>query len=304
MVLYEVFSHAKYKRYKTNIFSKASIVQLVSIVLSLLSPFLIAYFTGGFWIYEKTSTEKPTVNFQYRFIAILNGNNDFYLASSYDTINEIYSSNYRPHVINVEEANSNNGYIDCLKLSIFISGIPPSELVNNAKLLLLFNSSLSTTSDVIFESIAYIESSNANQASQLHLIGDLEFFQTENLKQKVTYREYNYQLLNQTTSQLEELNMNWIVEEYSKRKYGTRFKPDYVSWQNTFTYGFNITAQIRYPSFQIVYVPWFWEQFKNGWIHYIAVLIPFLYIFNLIKTFIFENQLVPTIVVSQKVKMA
>jgi hypothetical protein len=50
MVLYEVFSHAKYTRYKTNIFSKASLVQLITITLALLSPFLIAYFTGGIYI--------------------------------------------------------------------------------------------------------------------------------------------------------------------------------------------------------------------------------------------------------------
>lgn len=47
MVLYEVFSHEEKKRYKTNIFSKASLFQLICIVLTYLSPFLIAYFTGG-----------------------------------------------------------------------------------------------------------------------------------------------------------------------------------------------------------------------------------------------------------------
>ena len=47
MVLYEVFSHSEVRRYKASIVSKASLVQIITIVLSLLSPFLIAYFTGG-----------------------------------------------------------------------------------------------------------------------------------------------------------------------------------------------------------------------------------------------------------------
>ena len=47
MVLYEVFSNPELKRYKTSVLSRASIIQLICIVLTFLSPFLIAYFTGG-----------------------------------------------------------------------------------------------------------------------------------------------------------------------------------------------------------------------------------------------------------------
>jgi hypothetical protein len=50
MVYYEVFSHPIYKRYKTTVVSKASILQVITIVLTLLSPFLIAYFTGGLFL--------------------------------------------------------------------------------------------------------------------------------------------------------------------------------------------------------------------------------------------------------------
>ena len=47
MVLYEVFSHSIVKRYKTSILSKASLIQLICIVITTLSPFLIAYFANG-----------------------------------------------------------------------------------------------------------------------------------------------------------------------------------------------------------------------------------------------------------------
>lgn len=79
---------------------------------------------------------------------------------------------------------------------------------------------------------------------------------------------------------------------------GTRLLTDYVSWGNKNADGFSINAKIRYVPYKLVYVPAFWEQFKGGWIQYFAVLIPFLYVFNLIKLFIFENQLVPVIVMS------
>jgi hypothetical protein len=47
MVLYQVFSQSVVKRYRTSIVSKASLVQLICVVLAFLSPFLIAYFANG-----------------------------------------------------------------------------------------------------------------------------------------------------------------------------------------------------------------------------------------------------------------
>lgn len=98
MVLYEVFSHSIKKRYKTSIFSKATIVQLISIVLTYLSPFLIAYFTGGFWIKEKSFTEMPDIKFQYRYIVLLEGDDSTYISSSYESINQIYENEFRSSV--------------------------------------------------------------------------------------------------------------------------------------------------------------------------------------------------------------
>jgi hypothetical protein len=167
MVLYEVFSHAKYTRYKTNIFSKASLVQAISITLSLLGPFLIAYFMGGFWIQEKICTEKPIVNFQYRFLAILETDTSFYLSSSFESLNEIYGNNYRPFDLNVNdisdvlvcnsfyfnifdvkvrEIDSNDdNYKDYVKINIFINGIDPTNIIKNVRLIFVFNNSLSVS---------------------------------------------------------------------------------------------------------------------------------------------------------------
>jgi transmembrane protein 231 len=64
-----------------------------------------------------------------------------------------------------------------------------------------------------------------------------------------------------------------------------------------------VNALIRYPTQPVLFIPGFWQQIKWGWIQYLSILIPFLFVFKLIKIFIFENQLVPTIVISsQKLK--
>jgi len=82
-------------------------------------------------------------------------------------------------------------------------------------------------------------------------------------------------------------------------KDGTRLKTDYVTWTNQNAEGFNINAKIRYAPYKMIYVPAFWEQIKSGWIQYFSVVVPFIYIFKLIKIFIFENQLVPVIITRQ-----
>lgn len=83
---------------------------------------------------------------------------------------------------------------------------------------------------------------------------------------------------------------------------GTRLVPNYIFWNSKTSDGFNLNINIHYAPFRINYIPAFWEQFKNGWIQYIAILIPFLFIFKITKIFIFENQLVPTIVMMPSIK--
>ena len=74
-------------------------------------------------------------------------------------------------------------------------------------------------------------------------------------------------------------------------------------WNTKSSNGFTININVQYSPFKIDFIPAFWEQFKNGWIQYIAILIPFLFIFRVAKIFIFENQLVPTIVIMPNIKV-
>lgn len=304
MVLYEVFSHSIVARYRTSLFSKASLVQIICIVLTFLSPFLVAYFTGGFWIKQKAFTEQPIISFQYRFIALLEGINGAYLSSSYENINQIYSNEFRPSVRTILEIDENeDGYNDELNFEIYISGIASTESIQSVKLLLLFNNSLAIYQNSRFESIGYLETYTTKKSSQLALSGELEFWQSNIFQDKTIDNQYNYLALNQSNLDLELLNIPNIVEQYNSRLYGTKLRHDFVSWSNPLAEGFRIEAKIRYQPFKLVYVPAFWEQFKYGWIQYISVLIPFLFVFRLVKIFIFENQLVPTIVSNPYFKM-
>ena len=85
---------------------------------------------------------------------------------------------------------------------------------------------------------------------------------------------------------------------------GTYLQTDYTMWKPSSNINsFSIRAIIRYSKQQINYIPGFWQQFKWGWIQYVAVLIPFLFVFKLIEIFISENQLVQTIVTVPNLKL-
>ena len=90
--------------------------------------------------------EQPRVNFQYRFIMLLESAIDgTYLASSFDSVNQIYSNEFRPSIRLVNEIDTNgDGFTDQLDLSIQVSGInPTTNTIRSVKLLLLFNVALS-----------------------------------------------------------------------------------------------------------------------------------------------------------------
>ena len=45
----------------------------------------------------------------------------------------------------------------------------------------------------------------------------------------------------------------------------------------------------------IRYRPGFWQLIKMAWIQYLAILFIFLFLFRRVKRFVFENQVVPTV---------
>lgn len=47
--------------------------------------------------------------------------------------------------------------------------------------------------------------------------------------------------------------------------------------------------------FAITYYPGFWETIKFAWIQYVSILLIFLWVFERIQTFVFQNQVLTTV---------
>lgn len=44
------------------------------------------------------------------------------------------------------------------------------------------------------------------------------------------------------------------------------------------------------------YIPGFWQTIKMGWIQYLSVLVIFVFLMEKVKMFVFENQVITTII--------
>nr|CAD7437700.1 unnamed protein product [Timema bartmani] len=58
---------------------------------------------------------------------------------------------------------------------------------------------------------------------------------------------------------------------------------------------FIVSAVVHYPEETILYRPGFWQVIKWAWVQYLSVFIIFVFIFRLIKEYVFSNQLVFTV---------
>jgi hypothetical protein len=130
MIVYEVYSHSIQKIYKTNLLSRGTLFQLITITLTYLSPFLIAYYTNGFWIVHSEYTEQPTVHFKYKYIVLLETDqNDFLVSSSFQNINDVFASHYRSTYKTVSTNSKKAHY--CQSLIMFSISFKVQEIDSN-----------------------------------------------------------------------------------------------------------------------------------------------------------------------------
>ena len=93
------------------------------------------------------------------------------------------------------------------------------------------------------------------------------------------------------------LHLAEILRNYGARNISLRVENSYSVWRRgTGVENFVLELNLNYPSQTVEYIPGFWQTIKGGWIQYLSVLVVFIYLFNSIKTFLFSQQILPTII--------
>ncbi|XP_029464097.1 transmembrane protein 231 [Rhinatrema bivittatum] len=302
MALYEVYSHPTRIKYKTSICSKATLFMLILLALTYISPLLMAFRSQGFWLKQSTYEEQPTIRFLYEVLLIVfTGSSGSYAAwSTFPSFNSLQGDNLRiPLVAAREEDKNQDGKMDELHFNLELP-LQPTEQVLSVQLILTFSYKLYKMSTFVMQSMAFLQHSSPVPGSKLYVNADLKLQQKQPLNHRGLDTRYNISVIDGTSPFASAYDLTNIIAAYRNRNVTTVLSDTSLVWLvgRATDSPFVIHAIIRYPAEVISYQPGFWEMIKFAWIQYVSILLIFLWVFERIKNFVFQNQVLATMPVS------
>ncbi|XP_059008602.1 transmembrane protein 231 isoform X2 [Mustela lutreola] len=279
MALYELFSHPVERGYRAGLCSKAALFLLLAAALTYIPPLLVAFRSHGFWLKRSSYEEQPTVRFQHQvlLVALLGPECGGFLAwSTFPAFNRLQGDHLRvPLVSTREEDRNQDGKMDMLHFKLELP-LQSTEQVLGVQLILTFSYQLHRMSTFVMQSMVFLQSSFAVPGSQLYVHGDLRLQQKQPLSCGGLDVRYNVSVINGTSPFAYDYDLTHIVAAYQERN------------ENTICDSLTVYT----------YLPGFWEIIKFAWVQYVSILLIFLWVFERIKRFVFQNQVVTTIPVT------
>ncbi|XP_061628688.1 transmembrane protein 231 isoform X1 [Phyllopteryx taeniolatus] len=304
MAFYEVYSHPALIRYKAGVCTSATVFLVVVACLTYISPLLVAYRSQvchavGFWIKRNTYEEQAVVRFQYEtlLVAATGTNGDYVAWSTFPHLNNLLGKNLRIPAVSVREEDRNqDGKLDRLIFQLQLP-LEDEENVYSVQLLLTFSYQLFTKSTVVMQSLAYVQHSSSVPGAKLFISGDLRLQQRTPLFHRGLFNIYNVSVIDGSSPFASAYDLDDIVRRYQERNLTTVLSCPMPVWTTgrAASSPFQLVAEIHYPMEVISYYPGFWETIKFAWIQYVSVLLIFLWVFERIQTFVFQNQVLTTV---------
>ncbi|CAH1780180.1 unnamed protein product [Owenia fusiformis] len=299
MAVFQIFSQAEQRRYYAHVCSKASIFMIFVIALTFIPPFFIAYRSYGFWLRVDNYEEQPQVQFKHQLLVTMETSDSYITWSTFQNYNQLQQANLRIPVLQSREADNNgDGVRDELQLKLEMP-LLDTEHIQAVQLILIFDYMLSKFSTMQMESMGYLRHESIFPGGQLKVIGDLLLVQRQPLAHRGLDTRFNTSIFDRNSLFLDAFDLSKVFTEYSSRNVTTLFQYNYPIWSKGRAAGspFTLQATVRYPLTTVQYTPGLWQLFKWAWIQYFAILVVFIFVFNRIKAFVYQNQLVTTIVI-------
>uniref|UniRef100_A0A8D0GG25 Transmembrane protein 231 n=1 Tax=Sphenodon punctatus TaxID=8508 RepID=A0A8D0GG25_SPHPU len=254
----------------------------------------------GFWLKQSTYMEQPTVQFQYEVLLVAltgTGPGSFLTWSTFPTFNRLQEDRLRVPLISTREEDKNqDGKMDQLLFKLELP-LESTEQVFGVQLILTFSYQLHRMSTFVMQSMAFLQSSSPVPGSQLYVNGDLKLHQRQPLGHCGKDTRYNVSVINSTSPFAHDYDLPKIFAAYRDRNVTTVLSDPNPVWLigRAVDAPFVINAIIRYPV-EVVLYPL--AMIKFAWIQYVSILLVFLWVFERIKIFVFENQVLTTIPVT------
>uniref|UniRef100_A0A3P8SDY5 Transmembrane protein 231 n=1 Tax=Amphiprion percula TaxID=161767 RepID=A0A3P8SDY5_AMPPE len=298
MAFYEVYSHPAVVRYRTSVCTKATVFLLVVLGLTYIPPLLVAYRSQGFWVKRSTYEEQPVVKFQYEtlLVAATSVQGDFVAWSSFSHLNNMLGNNLRIPAVSVIEVDQNqDGKLDLLIFQLQLP-LKPDEQIYSIQLLLTFSYQLFRMSTVVMQSLAYVQHSSSVPGAKLFISGDLKLQQRVPLPHRGLYNVYNVSVIDGSSPFASSYDLDNIIRSYQDRNLSTVLSCPMPVWTVGRAAGspFELNAEIRYP-LEVIRYPSKLQEKELAWIQYVSILLVFLWVFERIQRFVFQNQVLTTV---------
>ncbi|CAH2324035.1 transmembrane 231 [Pelobates cultripes] len=299
MTIYEVYSHPALLRYRAKVCSAATLFLLIVLALTYIPPLLVAYRSQGFWLKQSTYQEQPNVRFRYEILLIASSstNGDFVAWSTFPQFNSLVGDRLRmPQVSAREEDQNSDGKMDQLFFKLELP-LQSTENVYSVQLMLTFSYQLYRMSTIIMQSMIFIQHASPIPGAELYINGDLRLQQRGPLEHQGLDTTYNVSVINGSSPFANAYQLTNIIAAYQQRNLTTVLNNPSQVWLvgRADAEPFVINVTIRYPVETISYPLCFWEMIKFAWIQYVSVLLIFLWVFERVKVFVFQNQVLTTI---------
>jgi len=299
MVLHTVFYHDEVLRYRTHLFSKATLFIAFCALVTIIAPLLIAYQSYGFWVYQAEYIEMPYVQFKHQYVILATtekGNS--YVSSSYRNMNAAMTSSVRNSIVSGDNKDFDyDGKDDCMTFSAEMP-LEDSDKVTSINLILVYDYKLNRHSTFVMESLGYVSAASVVPGSEIDIVGDLQFVQYSGLSYKGTDNRYRKPVVEASTLNATAFSLDAILRSYTARNITTRIANQYVVWKPNRPAGqpFKVNVRVNYRPALVMYTPGFFYVMKWAWVQYVSLLIVFIFVFERVKQFVFSNQLVQTMV--------
>ncbi|CAG9784293.1 unnamed protein product [Diatraea saccharalis] len=221
MGLYKLFSTNVEIQYKSCLLSKATLFTLITTLLTIILPFLIAHRSRGFWLRTHNFYEHPVIHYPYEYILVAETDDPSQpiVCSEAAVLNqEIFVGEENCVEIQAQEYDFNDdGKADALEFNFHLM-IPQERTISSVIAMLALDFQLETVCPLHMQSLAFIQKSFTVPPSGLKYYGDIEFYQTVHLPclRNIVDKKYNSSLMSYFRSSSENI-VDFIMVNYFQR---------------------------------------------------------------------------------------
>lgn len=312
-MLWPVFTEPVRRTYRAPMCSLSFCFSLLVLVGMILVPLFVGLASNNFWLKTNVLYEQPDVQFNYDVIVVLQGYSggsdvETWAWATRPEVRDVYQPYLRAPIVRAWSDNTNNDDLpDVWKVSVQMP-LQENDKVLSVKAMSFFNYKLKGAALLDMDAAAYIEYSSGLPGLGLLVDGEARLHQRRPLsvRRENRYPENQFARSNpqgQPRSMSSE-SIEALMTSYVNRNFTMELANTYSLWQTAASLDtFSVTADsfllnftMRVPVDEVVYTPDLPEVLKVAWVQYFALAFLFYILFELLKSFVFTNQVLETVV--------